>query len=63
MLEQEKYVCDIETVTFDELISKINDAWSNKDKIKKKLAFKTTELKKSALYTCRLVKKLVKPAE
>lgn len=63
MLEQEKYVCDIETITFDELVSKINDAWNNKDEIEKKLAFKTTELKKSALHNCRIVTKLVKPAE
>ncbi|NIN03283.1 MAG: polysaccharide pyruvyl transferase, partial [Hydrotalea flava] len=29
MVEQEKYVCDIRTTTFNELVSKINDAWSN----------------------------------
>ena len=60
MLGQEKYVCDIGTTTFDELVSKINDAWSNRDEISKKLAFKTTELEESALYSGRLVKRLIK---
>ena len=60
MLGQEKYVCDIGTTTFNELVSKINDAWSNKDEIRNKLASKTTELEESALYSGRLVKRLVK---
>lgn len=65
MLEQEKYVCDIRTTTFDKLITKINDAWSNRDQIRNKLASKTAELEGSALYSCKLIKSLMKsiPAE
>jgi len=62
MLELEKYVCDIETITFNELVSKINDVWRNRDEIKKNLTFKTTELEKSALHSSRLVKRLIKPS-
>jgi colanic acid/amylovoran biosynthesis protein len=60
MVEQEKYVCDIRTTTFNELVSKINDAWFNRDEIREKLASKTTELEESALYSARLVKRLIK---
>ena len=59
MLGQEKYVCDIGTTTFNELVSKINCAWSNRDQIRKKLASKTTELEESALRSGRLVKRLI----
>jgi len=59
MLEQEKYVCDIGTTTFNELVSKINDVWSNRAEIRKKLTSKTRELEESALYSGRLVKRLI----
>ena len=55
-LEQEKYVVNINKVTFDELVAKINDAWNTKDEIRKNLAFSTKKQKKSALYTCELIK-------
>jgi colanic acid/amylovoran biosynthesis protein len=61
MVEQEKYVCDIRTTTFNEIVSKINDAWSNRDEIREKLASKTTELEESAFHSGRLVKRLIKP--
>lgn len=59
MLEQEKYVCNIENASIDEIILKINDAWSNREKIRKKLISKTVEMKASALYSCSLVEKLI----
>ena len=59
MLEQEKYVCNIGTTTFNELVSKINDAWFNRDEIRNKLASKTRELEESALYSGRLIKRLI----
>jgi len=59
MLEQERYVCDLRTTTFNELVSKINDAWSNKDEIRKKLAIKTRQLEEQALHSARLVKRLI----
>ncbi len=61
MLGQEKYVCDIETAKFNEIIPKIIDAWCNRDEIMKKLASKTTELERSALYSARLVERLIEP--
>jgi colanic acid/amylovoran biosynthesis protein len=60
MLEQEKYVCDIRTTTFEDLALKVNDAWSNRDAIRKNLALKAAEMEKSALYSCELVKMLTK---
>ncbi len=61
MLGQERYVCDIETAKFNEIIPKIIDAWCNRDEIMKKLASKTTELERSALYSARLVERLIEP--
>jgi polysaccharide pyruvyl transferase WcaK-like protein len=61
MLGQEKYVCDVWTANFSELVSKISDAWHNRDEIRKRLASRTTELEKSALHGAMLVKKLLKP--
>lgn len=63
MLELEKYVCDVETMTFDELVSKINDAWCNRDEIRKNLASKTVELEKSALDSGRLIKRLIESTD
>jgi len=60
MLEQEKYVCDIGTASFKELIIQIDDAWSNRNTIRKKLVSKTIEMEESALYSCRLIKMLIK---
>ena len=58
MLDQEEYVCDIRTTTFDEIVVKINDAWSNKDVIRTKLASKNVEMEKSAIYSCKLINML-----
>jgi polysaccharide pyruvyl transferase WcaK-like protein len=59
MLGQEKYVCDVMTTNLNELISKTNDAWHNRNEIRKELASKTTELEKSALFGGILVKRLL----
>jgi len=59
MLEQEKYVCDIETATFEGLMSKINDALQNRTEIKKKLALKVADAERSAFQSSRLVAQLV----
>ena len=58
-LGQEKYVCDIERATYSKLVSKINDAWYNRDEIRKNLASKNTEMEESALNSSRLIKKLI----
>lgn len=59
MMGQEKYVCDIKTITFDELILKINDAWNNRAELKNHLQLSIRMMEKSALFTCRLVSDLV----
>jgi colanic acid/amylovoran biosynthesis protein len=61
MLEQEEYVCDILTATFEELVSRIDLAWSNRDIIKEKLASKTAEMEESAVSSCRLIELLTEP--
>jgi len=58
-LGQEKYVCDVKTTTFDELISKINDAWSNREETKKTLMHKVRIQKELALFNGKLVKGLL----
>ena len=58
-LGQEKYVCDVKTTTFDELVSKINDAWSNREEIKKTLMHKVRIQKELALFNGELVKGLL----
>jgi colanic acid/amylovoran biosynthesis protein len=63
MLGLEKYVCDVEKITFDELVSKINDAWCNRAEIRKNLGSKTVELEKSALDSGRLIKRLVESTD
>lgn len=62
LVGQEKYVCDFRTVTFDELVSKINDAWYNREKIKNELATKVEVLKESAFTNGKLVKDLLNNA-
>jgi polysaccharide pyruvyl transferase WcaK-like protein len=61
MLEQEEYVCDVRNTSLDELLSKITHSWSNRNEIRNKLASKTAELERSALYSCRLIKMLIRP--
>jgi len=63
MLELEKYVCDVKTITYNELVSKINAAWYNRAEIRKNLASKTAELEKSALDSGRLIKRLIESTD
>jgi polysaccharide pyruvyl transferase WcaK-like protein len=56
MLGQEKYVC--EKVTTQDLISKIDEIWFNKEKITKELKRRIKTLKKNALLNGKLVKEL-----
>ena len=37
LLDLQEYVCDINTITTDELISKIDNIWAERDEVKKKL--------------------------
>ena len=59
MLGMQKYVLDFREMTFDEMISRIDDLWVNRDTIKAKLASNVEVLKKRALYNGELVKELL----
>ena len=59
MLGQEEYVMDIGELDYDTLISKINDAWNNRDKIKKDLESKIEIVKERALLNAKLVKEIL----
>jgi colanic acid/amylovoran biosynthesis protein len=63
MLNQEKYFCPIQTVTYPELTAVINDAWENRDKIKKDLQSNMKEIEKSSMESIQLIKKLLEPPQ
>lgn len=59
MVGLKKYICDFRTVTFAELISKIEDMLSNREKIVEKMTPKIEELKESVWLNVKLVKDLL----
>jgi len=60
MFGSEDYVWDFRTMTFDELALKIDNAWIDREKIKKKLTSKKIDdFKESALLNGKLVKDLL----
>ena len=59
MVGLEKYVCDFRTVTFAELISKIEDMLSNSEKIVEKMTPKIEDLKESVWLNVKVVKDLL----
>ena len=59
MLGQERYVLDIKELDYESLISTINDAWENKEKIKKELEIKIPMIKEKAMLNGKLVKELL----
>ena len=59
MVGLEKYVCDFRATNFDELKSKIDDMWSNREKIKENMAPKVKELNESVWFNGKLVKDLL----
>ena len=56
---QEKYVCDFKTMNFEELKSKIDDLWDNKEKIREELKVKVEEQKRLAWYSGEMVRDLL----
>ena len=56
----ERWVCNIEKIDFDLLISKIIDIWSEKEEIKKDLIDKVDAVKGRALFNGDLLKNLLK---
>lgn len=59
MLGQERYVLDIKNLDYNTLIPKIDDAWNNKEKIKRDLESKMDKIKERALFNAELVRDLV----
>jgi colanic acid/amylovoran biosynthesis protein len=59
MLGQEKYIIDIKELNYESLISKINDAWENREKIRKGLEVKIPMVKEKAMLNGELVKELL----
>ena len=56
---QEKYVCDFKTMNSEELKSKIDDLWDNKEKIREELKLKVEDQKELAWYSGELVRDLL----
>ena len=59
MVGLEKYICDFRTMTFEELTAKVDNMWSNREKIVEKMAPKIEELKESIWLNGELVKDLL----
>ena len=59
MLGQERYVLDIKELDYESLISTINDAWENREVIKRELEFKIPMAKEKAMSNGKLVKELL----
>lgn len=59
MLGQEKYVCDVMSVTFDELVFKIDEVWYNRFEISNKLELKMQKIKSNALQNAVFVKEIL----
>lgn len=59
MVGLENYICDYRTITYDELITKINEVWANRGKIREKLIRDVTVLNESRWISGELVKELL----
>ena len=59
MLGQDKCIIDIKELNYESLISKINDACENREKIKKELEVKIPMVKERAMLNGKLVKELL----
>jgi len=63
MLGQEKYVLNLKNLTYEELILKVEDAWSNREKIRRELEARMPEVKKQVMFAGELVKKVLDEQE
>jgi polysaccharide pyruvyl transferase WcaK-like protein len=59
MLGYEAYVLDVRDLSYDRLISKIDDAWENREEIKKDLEMKMKVVKERASFNGKLVRDLL----
>lgn len=58
-LGQEKYICDIDTVNIEELESKLDSLWTNRENVYEELRSKMEQQKELALFSGKLVKDLL----
>ncbi len=63
MMDQKKYVLNHKNLTYEELISKVEDAWNNREKIRKELETITPEIKKQVMFAGELVKEILDEQE
>ena len=63
MVGIENYICDYRTMTIDELVSKINEVWANREKIREELILNINRLKESEWLSGELVKELLEPSK
>jgi polysaccharide pyruvyl transferase WcaK-like protein len=54
MLGQEKYICNIEDLNLDKLITRIDEIWSNRNQVKKSLEYKTKITQNKSLLNAKL---------
>ncbi len=59
MLGQEEYVCDLKNLTYENIISKVNDVWNKKEKIRKELEARMIVIQKQVLFAGELIKKFL----
>lgn len=58
-LGHEKYICEINTITFQELTSKIDELWRNRSKIRTELTSKIRIQRKLALFGGKLIEEML----
>lgn len=61
MVGLEKYYCDLRTVTFSELTGKVDDLWTNRERIRKMLEFRVEEFRTSIRSLGKSLTKLLNP--
>jgi polysaccharide pyruvyl transferase WcaK-like protein len=59
MLGQKEYILDVKELTYESLISKIDDVWKNRETIKEQLGIKVPQVKERAMLNGKLVKELL----
>ena len=59
MVGLEQYVCNIRAMTYAQIIAKINDAWTNRQQIRKRLEYVENTMRESALLNVKLVNDLL----
>lgn len=59
MLGQKEYILDVKELTYESLVSKIDNVWKNRERIKEQLEMKVPQVKEKAMLNGKLVKELL----